>query len=66
MVLDSAVAFIMSKVDFVFVGSEAILESGGLVNAMGSYQIAIIAKMWNKAFYAVAERLSFLWIVDGS
>ncbi|KAG5221657.1 translation initiation factor eIF-2B [Salix suchowensis] len=55
-VLDSAVAYVMEKVDVVLVGSEAIVESGGLINAVGSNQMAIIAKAANKPFYAVAER----------
>lgn len=55
-VLDSAVAYVMDKVDFVLVGSEAVVESGGLINATGSNQISIIAKHANKPFYALAER----------
>lgn len=55
-VLDSAVAYVMEKVDFVLVGSEAVVESGGLINAVGSNQIAIIARAANKPFYALAER----------
>lgn len=46
----------MDKVDFVLVGSEAVVESGGLVNAVGSNQIAIIARAAHKPFYALAER----------
>jgi hypothetical protein len=55
-VLDSAVAYVMDNVDFVLVGSEAVVESGGLINAVGSNQMAIIAKAENKPFYALAER----------
>ena len=55
-VLDSAVSYVMDKVDFVLVGSEAVVESGGLINAVGSNQIAIIAKAANIPFYALAER----------
>jgi translation initiation factor eIF-2B subunit alpha len=58
-ILDSAVAYVMDKVDFVLVGSEAVVESGGLVNAVGSNQIAIIARAANKPFYALAERYSY-------
>ncbi|TRM59365.1 hypothetical protein BD626DRAFT_508106 [Schizophyllum amplum] len=58
-VLDSAVSYVMEKVDFVLVGSEAVVESGGLVNAVGSNQIAIIAKAANKPFYALAESYKF-------
>lgn len=58
-VLDSAVAYVMDKVDFVLVGSEAVVESGGLINAVSSNQIAIIAKYANKPFYALAESFKF-------
>ncbi|KIM49147.1 hypothetical protein M413DRAFT_60031 [Hebeloma cylindrosporum] len=58
-ILDSAVAYAMDKVDFVLVGSEAVVESGGLVNAVGSNQIAIIARAANKPFYALAESYKF-------
>ena len=58
-VLDSAVAYVMDTVDFVLVGSEAVVESGGLINAVGSHQMAIIAKAANKPFYALAERLDY-------
>ena len=46
----------MDKVDVVLVGSEAVVESGGLINAVGSNQLAIIAKAANKPVYAMAER----------
>ncbi|KAI0709099.1 nagb/rpia/CoA transferase-like protein [Earliella scabrosa] len=59
MVLDSAVAYVMDQVDFVLVGSEAVVESGGLVNYVGSNQMAIIAKAANKPFYALAESYKF-------
>ena len=55
-ILDSAVAYSMDMVDFVLVGSDAVVESGGLINAVGSNQMAIIAKAANKPFYALAER----------
>jgi len=58
-ILDAAAAYVMDKVDFVLVGSEAVVESGGLINAVGSNQIAIIAKAANKPFYALAER----WVI---
>ncbi|KAJ3802896.1 hypothetical protein GGU11DRAFT_445422 [Lentinula aff. detonsa] len=58
-VLDSAVAYAIDKVDFVLMGSEAVVESGGLVNAVGSNQIAIIAQAANKPFYALAESYKF-------
>ena len=55
-ILDSAVAYVMDQVDFILVGSEAVVESGGLINAVGCNQMAIVAKAANKPFYALAER----------
>lgn len=59
-VLDSAVAYVMDRVDLVLVGSEAVVESGGLINAVGSYQAALIAKAAKVPFYALAESYKFL------
>ncbi|KAF8504053.1 nagb/rpia/CoA transferase-like protein [Hysterangium stoloniferum] len=58
-ILDSAVAYAMGKVDLVLVGSEAVVESGGLINAVGCYQMALIAKATNVPFYALAESYKF-------
>ncbi|KAG0143765.1 hypothetical protein CROQUDRAFT_660855 [Cronartium quercuum f. sp. fusiforme G11] len=59
-VLDSAVAYVMGKVDLVMVGAEAVLEDGGLINYIGSYQMAIAAKAHHKPFYALTESYKFL------
>ncbi|PVF98914.1 nagb/rpia/CoA transferase-like protein [Serendipita vermifera] len=58
-ILDSAVAYTMDKVDMVLVGCEAVVESGGIVNAIGSCQMAIIAHAFNKPVYVLAE--SYKW-----
>ncbi|GAA5913133.1 hypothetical protein JCM6882_005797 [Rhodosporidiobolus microsporus] len=58
-VLDSAVAYIMSRCDMAVVGAEAVCESGGLVNFIGGYQMAIAAKALNKPLYALAESFKF-------
>ena len=55
-ILDSAVAYMISKVDLVLTGAEGVVESGGILNALGTYQIALIAKAANKPFYSCAER----------
>ncbi|KAL7419674.1 translation initiation factor eIF-2B subunit alpha [Cryptotrichosporon argae] len=59
-VLDSAVGYVMERVDMVLVGSEAVVESGGLVSSIGTYQTALIAKAMQKPFYALAESYKFL------
>ncbi|KAK8861410.1 hypothetical protein IAR55_002229 [Kwoniella newhampshirensis] len=59
-VLDSAVAYVMERVDMILVGSEAVVESGGLVSSVGTYQVALVAKSMQKPFYALAESYKFL------
>ena len=59
-VLDSAVGMCINKVDCVFVGAEAVLENGGIVNKIGTFTIALCAKAYNKPFYVFAESLKFL------
>jgi translation initiation factor 2B subunit (eIF-2B alpha/beta/delta family) len=50
-----AVGYFIGKVDMVMVGAEGICENGGLVNQIGSYQIAVVAKASNTPFYVVTE-----------
>lgn len=42
------------------VGAEAIVENGGFVNAIGTFQMAIAARHFNKPFYCVAESCKFV------
>lgn len=59
-VVDSAVGLAMNQIDCVFVGADAVLENGGIVNRIGSFTIALCAKSYNKPFYVFAESLKFL------
>ncbi|KAK9729757.1 translation initiation factor eIF-2B subunit alpha [Basidiobolus ranarum] len=59
-ILDTAVGYIMEKVDAVFVGAEGVVENGGVINQIGTYQLAIVAKAANKPFYVVAESFKFV------
>ncbi|PKI85387.1 translation initiation factor eIF-2B subunit alpha [Malassezia vespertilionis] len=59
-VLDTAVAYIIHKVDMILTGAEGVVESGGLFNAVGTSQLGIVAKAANKMFFAVAESYKFL------
>lgn len=45
----------MDEVDMVFVGADGVVESGGIINMMGTYQIALVAHSMNKPFYVAAE-----------
>jgi translation initiation factor eIF-2B subunit alpha len=57
---DAAVALVMPKVDCIFVGCEAVLENGGVVNKLGTFTIALCAKTFQKPFYVFSESLKFM------
>ena len=42
-IYDAAVAVHMPEVDCVLVGCEAVLANGGIVNKIGTFQVALIA-----------------------
>jgi translation initiation factor eIF-2B subunit alpha len=50
----------MALVDCVFVGCEAVVENGGIVNKVGTYTVALCAKTFQKPFYVFAESLKFM------
>lgn len=57
---DSAVAYSLGKVDMVIVGAEGVVENGGIISRMGTYQIGMLAKAKGKPFYVVAESHKFV------
>eukprot|EP00792_Barthelona_sp_PAP020_P005693 TRINITY_DN2757_c0_g1_i1.p1 TRINITY_DN2757_c0_g1~~TRINITY_DN2757_c0_g1_i1.p1 ORF type:complete len:309 (-),score=63.89 TRINITY_DN2757_c0_g1_i1:470-1396(-) len=60
LICDSAVAFVLNRVDCVIVGAEAVCESGGIINQVGTYQLALCCKQLNVPFYVAAESYKFL------
>jgi translation initiation factor eIF-2B subunit alpha len=58
-VLDSAMAHVMERVDMVIVGAEGVVENGGIINKIGTYAMAIAAKELGKPFYVAAESFKF-------
>jgi len=56
LIVDNAVGIVMAKrgVTKVFVGADRILKDGHVVNKIGTYQIAVLAKEHGVKFYAVA------------
>ncbi|CAL0302217.1 unnamed protein product [Lupinus luteus] len=59
LLIDSAVAYSMDEVNMVFVGADGVVESGGIINMMGTYQIALVAHSMNKPVYVAAESYKF-------
>jgi len=58
-VLDSAMGYVMERVDIVLVGAEGVVENGGIVNKVGTYPMAIVAHSMGKPFYVAAESYKF-------
>ncbi|KVI05832.1 Initiation factor 2B-related protein [Cynara cardunculus var. scolymus] len=59
LLIDSAVAYSMDEIDMVFVGADGVVESGGIINMMGTYQISLVAKSMDKPVYVAAESYKF-------
>ncbi|CAN6573670.1 hypothetical protein C1H46_005699 [Malus baccata] len=59
LLIDSAAAYTMDEVDMVFVGADGVVESGGIINMMGTFQIALVAHSMNKPVYVAAESYKF-------
>jgi translation initiation factor eIF-2B subunit alpha len=46
LISDAAVGLALQSVDCIFVGCEGVVENGGIVNKVGTYTIALCAKMF--------------------
>lgn len=55
LILDTGVAYVMERVDMVLCGAEGVVESGGIINNLGTYQIAVVARAFHKPVYVAAE-----------
>ncbi|RZF45710.1 hypothetical protein LSTR_LSTR005005 [Laodelphax striatellus] len=58
-ILDSAIGYVMEQVDMVMVGAEGVVESGGIINKVGSFTMAVCAREMKKPFYVLTESFKF-------
>ncbi|CAM9285044.1 unnamed protein product [Discosporangium mesarthrocarpum] len=58
-ILDSAMGYYMESAHLCVTGAEGVLENGGIVNKVGTFQLAVMAKALNKPFYVAAESYKF-------
>ena len=56
---DTAAAAALEGADMVLVGAEGVAESGGIVNKVGTYQIALCARALGVPVYVAAESYKF-------
>lgn len=60
LIVDASIGIYLEKVDMVMVGAEGVCASGGILNKVGTYPLAICATAINKPFYVVAESYKFI------
>lgn len=60
LILDAAVGYIMESVDMVMMGAEGVVESGGIINKVGSYTVALCAREASKPLYVLTESFKFV------
>lgn len=58
----SAVAHALSHVSMVMLGAEGVVETGGIISGLGTYQIGVLAKAAGKPVYVCAESHKFVRI----
>lgn len=56
----TAIAYCLQQVTQCFVGAEGVVENGGIISRLGTYQIAMLAKAAGKPFYVVSESHKFV------
>lgn len=59
-VVDAGVARVMSRVSMVLFGAEGVVENGGIINTVGTFQIAMVASSMRVPVYVAAESFKFV------
>ncbi|KAL8846732.1 MAG: hypothetical protein Q9221_008206 [Calogaya cf. arnoldii] len=59
-IVGTATAYSLGKISMVMVGAEGVVENGGIVSRLGTYQLAMLAKSVRKPVYVVAESHKFV------
>jgi ribose 1,5-bisphosphate isomerase len=58
-IIDSAAATVMKQATKMLVGADAILADGSIVNKIGTYALALLAKQFQTPVFVAAETLKF-------
>lgn len=56
----AGVATALNETDFVIVGAESVVENGGVISGIGTYQMGVLAKSLGRPFYVGAESHKFV------
>lgn len=56
----AALATVLPQTTFTLAGAESVVESGGVISSVGTYQMGLLAKSAGKPLYVVAESHKFV------
>uniref|UniRef100_A0A1I7UQM3 Translation initiation factor eIF2B subunit alpha n=1 Tax=Caenorhabditis tropicalis TaxID=1561998 RepID=A0A1I7UQM3_9PELO len=60
LVLDSCVGYVMERIQAVLIGAEGVMETGGIINKIGTVNVCVIAKARHVPVYVCAETIKFV------
>ncbi|KAI6205216.1 hypothetical protein M3Y94_00767700 [Aphelenchoides besseyi] len=60
LILDCAAGYLMERIDSVIFGAEGVMETGGIINKIGTYGIAIAARANNIPVFVFTESIKFV------
>lgn len=59
LIVDAAAGFFIDEIDFVLVGADSILKNGSVINKIGTYPLAVLAKSKNKGVYVISDSFKY-------
>ncbi|XP_075732464.1 uncharacterized protein LOC142775035 [Rhipicephalus microplus] len=59
LIVDAAVGCVLERVDAVLLGAESVVESGDIINKIGTYTMAMCAKEKSITIYVLTESIIF-------
>ncbi|OWR55198.1 eIF2B-alpha protein [Danaus plexippus plexippus] len=59
LILDASLGYILEHADLVMLGAEGVTESGGIINKIGTYGLAMAAMELKKPVYVLTESFKF-------
>ncbi|KII67318.1 Translation initiation factor eIF-2B subunit alpha [Thelohanellus kitauei] len=60
LILDSAVGYVMERIDAIFIGCDGVVESGGMLSRVGAYQMAVLARHAKVPVFVAVETFKFV------
>jgi translation initiation factor 2B subunit (eIF-2B alpha/beta/delta family) len=59
LIIDAAMGKYMNQVDHVLIGTDSVLRDGSVINKIGTYPLACIAKAHNKEVHVVGDKFKY-------